>query len=321
MKRPPKSPMSSSVAPASPSPSASVAPASPSPSAYASSASSASSGLPAAAEPPLHGQRIVYRRAQATILDGVDLSLARGEVVSLLGVNGAGKSTLLRIMLGLLRPDSGEVSLDGKPLSQYRRRDIALRVAYVPQSHTATFAYTAQQIVALGRVPHVGIGGRLRRLDREAVDSAMARLQVAHLATRPYTALSGGERQRVLLARAVAQGAALLVLDEPLTGLDYGQQLRTIRLLSDLAADGYGVLQTTHHPEHALSGATRAVLLEHGRIVADGPPRSVIDSRSMAALYDIPLAQIDIAEHRFLVAADRPDTAERNGPDETDLDN
>jgi len=272
------------------------------PSGATASALSASDG---ATTVKLECKGIVYRRSHATILDGVDLSLRCGEVVSLLGVNGAGKSTLLRIMLGLLRPDTGEVTLDSKSLTRYRRRDIARCVAYVPQSHTATFAYTAEQIVSLGRVPHIGIGGRLRASDRDAVDAALVRLQVAHLATRPYTALSGGERQRVLLARAVAQGAALLVLDEPLSGLDYGQQLRTIRLLAELAADGYGVLQTTHHPDHALSGATRAVLLERGRIIADGPPRSVIDSRSMAALYGVALAQIDVDDHRFLVASER----------------
>lgn len=247
---------------------------------------------------------IVYRRSQRLILDGVSLSVQAGEIVSLLGVNGAGKSTLLRILLGLLPAESGTVMLNGAPVSTLRRKAIAQCVAYVPQLHVAHFPYTVAQIVALGRVPHLGLGRTLRQADHAAIDAALARLDIAHLAARNYMALSGGERQRVLLARALAQQARILVMDEPLTGLDYGHQLRMLSLLAELAAEGYAILNTTHRPDDAFHGATRAVLLERGRVIADGAPRDVIDARAISKLYDIAVNQLDVERYRFFVPGD-----------------
>lgn len=244
---------------------------------------------------------IVFRRGASLVLDRVSLEVRPGEVVSLLGVNGAGKSTLLRIMLGLLTPASGEVLLNGKPLGAYRRRDIAQRVAYVPQTHVASFPYTVEQMVALGRVPHAGIGRALASRDYDAIHASLARLEIAHLAQRAYTELSGGERQRVLLARALAQQASVLVMDEPLTGLDFGHQLRMLSLFRELAADGYAILNTTHRPDDAFDGTSRAVLLDHGRVIADGPPQEVIDARSISALYDVAVEQIDAGSRRFFM--------------------
>lgn len=251
---------------------------------------------------------IVYRRSHALILDGVSLSVQAGEIVSLLGVNGAGKSTLLRILLELLPAESGTVVLNGTPISKQRRQAIARCVAYVPQLHVAHFPYTVSQIVALGRVPHLGLGRTLRSDDHAAIDAALARLDIAHLAARNYMALSGGERQRVLLARALAQQARILVMDEPLTGLDYGHQLRMLSLLATLAAEGYAILNTTHRPEDAFHGATRAVLLERGRVIADGAPRDVIDARAISKLYDVAVDQLDVERYRFFVPghADTP---------------
>ena len=242
---------------------------------------------------------VVFRRGERTVLRGVSLGLAAGEIVALLGVNGAGKSTVLRILLGLLKPDSGAVLLDGQPLERTNAREAAKRIAYVPQTHAATFPYTVEQMVSLGRIPHAGLGRRLSGEDRQAVKLALDRVDMAHLAPRPYTALSGGERQRVLIARSLAQEARILVLDEAMTGLDYGHQMRLIGLLRELAAQGYAILSTTHHPEQALLGASRAVLLEEGKVIADGRPRDVITATSMATLYRVPLRQIDADGERF----------------------
>ena len=249
--------------------------------------------------PVLACRNILFRRGQSVVLNGVSVAFGAGENVALLGVNGAGKSTLLRIFLGLLKPHAGEVTLDGQLLRDLRARDVAQRVAYVPQLHAATFPYTVLQMVSLGRIPHVGLGRRLRVEDEHAIEAALLRVDVAHLANRPYTDLSGGERQRVLIARTLAQGARILVLDEPLTGLDYGHQMRLLGLLRELAEQGYAILSTTHHPEQALLGATRAVLLQGGVVIADGPPRSVIDANSMAGLYHVALRQIDAGGERF----------------------
>lgn len=244
---------------------------------------------------------IVFARGGARVLDGASIAFGSGDIVALLGVNGAGKSTLLRILLGLLRPDQGIVTLDGRPLSNYSRRQIAARIAYVPQSHVASFPYTVRQVVEMGRLPHAGLALRLRGDDAAFIDQVLARLRIVHLSNRSYMSLSGGERQRVLLARALAQQAPILIMDEPFTGLDYGHQVRLLALMQALAAEGHAILHTTHLPEHALRGATRAVLLERGRVVADGAPDAVITAAAMNAFYDVDVDQIDVGPHRFFV--------------------
>ena len=244
---------------------------------------------------------IGFDRGAAQVLDGARLAFGAGDVVALLGVNGAGKSTLLRILLGLLKPSRGAVTLNGRPLHAYRRQQVAAQVAYVPQGHVATFPYTVHQMVGMGRLPHAGLAMRLQAADRAVIDQAMARLRINHLAARSYTELSGGERQRVLLARALAQQAPILIMDEPLTGLDFGHQVRLLALLGELAAEGHAILHTTHQPEHALRGANRAVLLERGRVIADGPPAAVITAQAMSAFYDVDVAQVDVGKHRFFV--------------------
>ncbi|WP_049620624.1 ABC transporter ATP-binding protein [Frateuria defendens] len=244
-------------------------------------------------------RQVVFVRDRRRVLDDVSLTVSAGEVVSLLGANGAGKSSLLRIMLGLLRPQAGEVRLDGRPLPRWSAPARARRMAYVPQTHVASFPYTVEQVVALGRLPHAGLGRALGGEDREAVQAALQRMQVFSLARRDYTSLSGGERQRVLLARALAQQAPILVMDEPMTALDYGHQVRMQALLRELASEGYAILNTTHRPDEALQVATRAVLLQHGRLIADGPPQQVIDAGSMSALYGVALTQLDASAQRF----------------------
>jgi iron complex transport system ATP-binding protein len=242
---------------------------------------------------------IVFSHGDRKVLDGVDIAIAPGEVVALLGTNGAGKSTLLRVLLGLLSPDEGVVTLDERPVGQWRRRALARRVAYVPQTHAAHFPYTVMQMVALGRIPHAGLGRRLSLPDAQAISRSLERLHIAHLGERIYSELSGGERQRVLLARALAQEASILVMDEPLTGLDFGHQLRMLELIRQLATEGYAVLHSTHRPDDAVQGSTRAVLLQGGRVIADGVPRDVIHGDSMASFYGVQLDHVDIDQQRF----------------------
>lgn len=267
-----------------------------------------------------HGIR--YRRDGRDVLAGVDLEIRSGEIVSLLGANGAGKSTLLRILLGLMPALAGEVTLHDRPLSHYARKAIARQLAYVPQQHHPAFPYTVEQIVMLGRLPHTGIAGMTALSgvfgghgqpsdnDLDAVWTAMHRMQVESFADRVYTELSGGERQRVMIARALAQGAPMLILDEPIAGLDFGHQMRLLLLLRQLADEGRTILTTTHRPEQALIGSTRAVLLHEGRVFADGAPREVVNAASMSLLYQVPLRQIDHADDRFFVPAASFDTAE-----------
>lgn len=221
------------------------------------------------------------------VLAGVGLAVAAGEVVALLGANGSGKSTLLKLMLGLLPSQRGAVLLDGRPLAAWSRREVARRLAYVPQSQAMPFPYRVRDLVALGRIARRGLFERLNRDDHGVVDAAMARLGIVDLAERPYTELSGGQRQLCLIARALAQEAPVIVMDEPATGLDYGNQWRLLALVRELAAEGRTFLQTTHHPEHALGGASRVVMLHGGRVIEDGTPDQVVTPDHVRRLYDL----------------------------------
>ncbi|OAI28397.1 ABC transporter [Methylosinus sp. R-45379] len=241
----------------------------------------------------LRGVDLHFSRGKRRVLEGATLGFGTGEIVALLGANGAGKSTLFRLLLGFLTASSGEVRLDGLPLASFSRREIAKRVAYVPQGHVTPFPYTVREVVTLGRLPETGLLRAPRAEDREIVESVIARLGMERLIDRPYTEISGGERQLTLIARALAQGARLLVMDEPATGLDYGYQLRLMRHLSDLTADGHGVLVSTHHPEHAMQLATRIAILNEGRIEADGAPQAVVTAERISRLYGVEVAVFD----------------------------
>lgn len=233
----------------------------------------------------LAARLISFSRGQRAILDGINLSVSQGEVVALLGPNGAGKSTLFRILLGLLKPDRGCGTLNGSNIADLRRREVARQIAYVPQGHVTPFPYMVADVILLGRLPHNGVFVEPTTKDRSVVEDVAAQLGLTPLLSRPCTEISGGERQLVLIARAIAQEARFFVLDEPLTGLDFGYQMRVLQLLATLAAEGRGVLFSTHHPEHALQIAHRAAILKDARIIADAPPAEVVTCEMIERLY------------------------------------
>lgn len=240
---------------------------------------------------PLAARDIGYRVAGRDVLRSVSFSLRGGDLVALLGANGAGKTTLLRILLGLQKPASGTVLLEQRPLASYTRSAIGQRLAYVPQAHVPVFPYRVSQVVELGRLPAAPTGRTVSTEDRRVALSAMQRLSIAHLSDRPYTQISGGERQSVLIARALAQGARILILDEPATGLDFGQQIRLAAILRGLARDGFIVLSTTHDPIRARTSFDRAILLHQGRVLADGAADGVITDEAIRQLYDLHAGQ------------------------------
>jgi iron complex transport system ATP-binding protein len=224
--------------------------------------------------------------------EGFELALQPGRVLALLGPNGAGKTTLLRTLLGLIPPQGGRLELEGRPLHAFSPGERAKRLAYVPQDHAGAFAFTVDDWVLMGRTAHASGLGRPSAQDRAAVAAALARMGIAALADRPVTQLSGGERQLALIARALAQQARLLVLDEPTASLDFGHQGRVMRELRRLAADGLGVLFTTHDPNHARRFADDALLIRDGRTLASGPVATVIDRAQLERLYGAPVEQV-----------------------------
>jgi iron complex transport system ATP-binding protein len=216
---------------------------------------------------------------------GLDVRLSTGEVLALLGPNGGGKTTLLKTLIGLLQPRSGEVCLGDRKLLNYSSRERARLIAYVPQSHAATFAFTVETVVLMGRTAHGGLFSRPSSADREIVAQMLERFGITHLADRPYTMISGGERQLALLARALAQEPQFIVLDEPTASLDFGNQGRVMQEIRALGTSGHGVLFTTHDPNHAMRAADRAFLLRQGSRIAEGEVRTVLNRAQLEALY------------------------------------
>ena len=237
-----------------------------------------------------HNLSIGYR--DRVVGSHLDISLRPGEVLALLGPNGGGKTTLLKTLLGLLPPKGGEVQLGGRPLTSYTARERARHIAYVPQSHAATFAFDVETIVLMGRTAHGNLFSRPTASDRAVAAHSLERFGIAHLRDRPYTMISGGERQLALLARALAQEPRFIVLDEPTASLDFGNQGKVMREIRSLAASGHGVLFTTHDPNHALRAADRAYLLRDGARIAHGAVGSVLTCEQLTALYGAPVEQV-----------------------------
>lgn len=235
----------------------------------------------------LRAESLAYGYPGRTIGEGVDLTLRAGEVLCVLGPNGGGKTTLFRTLLGLLPTRSGRIALGGKLLQDWSRRNLAQSVGYVPQAHAGHFAFTVREIVLMGRTAHVGLFATPSRRDRDAADAALATLGIAHLSDRIYTEVSGGERQLALIARALAQEAQLLVLDEPTANLDFGNQLRVLDQVRALAAKGIGILFSTHDPDHAFLCADRVLMLQPGGILDAGHPRAVVTSENLRRLYGV----------------------------------
>jgi len=233
----------------------------------------------------IEGRNLTIGYPDHTVGHDLDVALSTGEVLALLGPNGGGKTTLLKTLLGLLRPKAGEVRLDDKPLDQYSIRERARVIAYVPQVHIGTFAFTVETVVLMGRTAHGNLFSRPNAHDRAVTHGVLERFGISALANRPYTMISGGERQLVLLARALAQEPQFIVLDEPTASLDFGNQGKVMNEIRSLAKSGHGVLFTTHDPNHALRAADRAYLLRDGARIADGPVATVLNLKQLETLY------------------------------------
>lgn len=224
------------------------------------------------------------------VLRDVSFEAGYGQFLSVLGPNGVGKSTLFRCMLGLLQPGAGEVTVDGTPVRRLSAAQLARKIAYIPQSHNPVFQYSVFDMVLMGTTAQLGVFSSPGKAQIAQAEQALARLGIEHLRGRSYGAISGGERQLTLIARAMAQQAKILVMDEPSASLDYGNRIRVMQTVRDLTRDGYAVIQSTHDPDQAYLYSDRILALHGGEVLAWGEPRDILCGHLISRLYGVDVA-------------------------------
>ncbi|HMO06901.1 MAG TPA: ABC transporter ATP-binding protein [Paracoccaceae bacterium] len=230
-------------------------------------------------------QGLTIGHGRAVIGRDLSLTVRAGEIVCLLGPNGCGKTTLFRTILGLIP------TLDGRPLPALSRAQIARVMAYVPQAHVPPFPYQVEEVVLMGRTARMRPLSAPSTADRAAARAALARLGIGDLGGADYSRLSGGQRQMVMIARALAQEAPILVMDEPTASLDFGNQARVLARIADLArAGGHAVILSTHDPDQAFALNARVILMHEGAILAEGPPDQVLTADRLSRVYGVQVA-------------------------------
>jgi iron complex transport system ATP-binding protein len=226
------------------------------------------------------------------VVNGFFALVSSGDILCLLGPNGVGKTTLFKCILGLLPVLDGSISVDGRNISEFSVTDYAKIVGYVPQAHIPPFSFTVLDVVAMGRTVHTGLLGRLGERDLRIAADCLERLEIGRLADRVYTELSGGERQMVLIARALAQQPAFLLMDEPTSNLDFGNQARVLKIIRMLVDEGLGVVMTTHHPDHVFGMNAGVSLLVSGDEAIPGNAEQVLTEENLRKAYGIKVAVI-----------------------------
>jgi iron complex transport system ATP-binding protein len=226
----------------------------------------------------------------------VSFAVAPGEVFCLLGPNGTGKSTLLKCVSNVLHGWQGTIRLEGEDITRMKPADVAKGISYVPQSQASPFPFLVHDIVVMGRAPHINVFSSPTRQDRDIALAALEMVGIRHLAERPCTMLSGGEWQLTLIARALAQQPRVMILDEPTSHLDMGNQMRILRVVRSLAEQGIGIIMASHFPDHAFIAATEAAILDRGRIVHQGKPDAIITARNLETAYGIVVKVLPVGE-------------------------
>ncbi|MEM1429157.1 MAG: ABC transporter ATP-binding protein [Pseudomonadota bacterium] len=233
-----------------------------------------------------HNLGYAYPKSRPLFRD-VSIDIAAGKATAIIGPNGCGKSTLISVLAGIIRGDSGSISVEGTPVSRFRARDLARIIGVLPQRPEAAEGLTVRDLVALGRIPHRGFLSTWTRADEDEVAAALDAVGLEAFAGRALSSLSGGQRQRAFIAMVLAQQPRLLFLDEPTSYLDLAHQLRILRILEDLKSRrGMTIVAAVHDIAQAAWFADEIVVMKEGEIVASGPPEEVLDEALIAEVFE-----------------------------------
>jgi iron complex transport system ATP-binding protein len=228
-----------------------------------------------------------YYGTKTDVFKEISFTLSYGDNLCILGPNGCGKTTLLKCIANLLTLTGGEIIVDNHNLCHMKRREIAKNIGYIPQLHTPTFPYTVLDAVLMGRTAYIGMMSTPSEEDIEISREALRQLNIYHLHDRPYTNISGGERQMVMFARVLAQKSSILLLDEPTSHLDFGNQTRFLGILKEITKKGLPSIMTSHFPDHVFLVANKVAIMNNGRFLAVGTPDEVVTEENLYSIYGI----------------------------------
>lgn len=249
-------------------------------------------------EPLLKVNDISFKYNGRKIFENISFSIERGDVLCILGPNGTGKTTLIKCLNRMHDVESGEIILEGKNIKLLSFKEISRHVGYIPQTHTPTFPFTVLDVVIMGRSPYLSLTESPKDEDIKIAESALKDLGIYDLKDTEYTNLSGGERQLVFLARILTQQPDILILDEPTSHLDFGNQIKFLEIVDKLASLGLSVIMSSHFPDHTFISSNKVAIMKDGRFIDFGTSEEVVNEENLKKAYDIDVKLIDLDDGR-----------------------
>ncbi|MFV7789328.1 ABC transporter ATP-binding protein [Aliarcobacter lanthieri] len=234
----------------------------------------------------IDAKNISFSYQNIEVLNNINFELHQGDILSLIGKNGCGKTTLLKILLGIYK-SSGNIKILSKNINEYKNKELAQLISYVPQTHQIPFEYTVFDVVLMGRLAYTNLFSNYSQNDKDITIKNLEKVGILHLKDKIYSQISGGERQLAFIARALTQNAKIIFMDEPVTGLDYGNQLKLLKFLKELANEGYTFVKTTHYPDHALYASNKVMMLKDGIVLDYGLVDDKLTVKNINKLYDV----------------------------------
>ena len=232
------------------------------------------------------------------IFEDISFSIERGDVLCILGPNGTGKTTLIKCLNGLHDVDSGEILVNGKNIRKLSFSEISKHIGYIPQSHVPSFPFTVMDVVIMGRAPYLNLTDSPKEKDIQIALNSLKTLGIENLKDKEYTNLSGGERQLVFLARVLCQQPDILILDEPTSHLDFGNQIKLLEIIDNLSKAGLSIIMSSHFPDHALLSSTKVAIMKNKRFIDFGTPEDVVTEENLRKAYSIDVKLIELDNER-----------------------
>ena len=243
-------------------------------------------------------RNIAFSYNDEEIFSDISFSIGCGEVLCILGPNGTGKTTLIKCLNGLHDIDSGDILINGKNIKKLSFREISKHVGYIPQSHVPSFPFKVFDVVLMGRAPYLNLTDSPKEKDVKIANDALKTLGIENLKDKEYTNLSGGERQLVFLARVLCQKPDMLILDEPTSHLDFGNQIKLLEIIDNLAKSGLSIIMSSHFPDHAFLSSTKVAIMKDKRFIDFGTPEDVVTEENLKKAYSIDVKLIELDNKR-----------------------